>query len=949
MRKPSERDPVSDWDRLREDISGFGDLSARKSYYPELRQRLQELEEARGALAVANGQLQSVLNAATEVAIISTDRTGLITLFNRGAERMLGYGSEELVGRSTPLVFHDEREIRLRGEELSTHLGHPVEGFDVFVENARHGGSESREWTYVRRDGSHILVKLTVTPIPGGDGEFEGYLGIAEDITERKRIEQELSASRELLNTIIESIPNPIFFKDDNGVYENCNRAFSDYLGFPKERIIGSTVHDISPPELAQIYHQADLELMAQRGTQVYEAQVRYADGLLHNVILYKSAIERGNGDLRGLVGVMLDITDRIRAEEALRESEKRLRVIFDTSRAGIILVSPEGTISFANQRMAEMFGCTLDELIGTPYPDLLQPAERATGDQRMRRLITGEVDHVTTERHYLRRDGGDFWGYLSGKRLENDDGSLQSLVGIVTDITDLKTVRDSLESEKERLAVTLRSIGDGVISVDTAGRVVLLNKVAEQLCGWSQEEASGRPLAEVFPIVNETTHASIKNPVDEVLATGRIVELANHTVLVSRDGTERIIADSAAPIRDAAGAILGVVLVFRDMTQKKEIEEELFRARKLESLGVLAGGIAHDFNNLLTGILGNISMARMIVAEDHEAYPLLDRAQRASDRARDLTQQLLTFSRGGAPMKKVTSLAHLLIDSATFALRGANVRCSFAIPDELWPVEVDPGQMSQVVNNLVINADQAMPEGGVLTVRAENVPPAGRHGRRVRIEFIDAGVGIPEKYLSRIFDPYFTTKQQGSGLGLATVYSIIRNHDGEIRVSSQPGTGTVFTVELPASDIVVTTEEPDVDIHLRGGGRVLVMDDDEMVRDMAVGALKLLGYDAVACCEGEGALQLYRQAQDENDPFAVVIMDLTIPGGMGGKDTVARLLEIDPAAQVIVSSGYSNDPIVSHFADFGFCGAVNKPYSIEQLGAVLREVIAGSTGIRRV
>lgn len=819
MRKPSERDPVSDWDRLREDISGFGDLSARKSYYPELRQRLQELEEARGATAVANGQLQSVLNAATEVAIISTDRTGLITLFNRGAERMLGYGSEELVGRSTPLVFHDEREIRLRGEELSTHLGHPVEGFDVFVENARHGGSESREWTYVRRDGSHILVKLTVTPIPGGDGEFEGYLGIAEDITERKRIEQELSASRELLNTIIESIPNPIFFKDDNGVYENCNRAFSDYLGFPKERIIGSTVHDISPPELAQIYHQADLELMAQRGTQVYEAQVRYADGLLHNVILYKSAIERGNGDLRGLVGVMLDITDRIRAEEALRESEKRLRVIFDTSRAGIILVSPEGTISFANQRMAEMFGCTLDELIGTPYPDLLQPAERATGDQRMRRLITGEVDHVTTERHYLRRDGGDFWGYLSGKRLENDDGSLQSLVGIVTDITDLKTVRDSLESEKERLAVTLRSIGDGVISVDTAGRVVLLNKVAEQLCGWSQEEASGRPLAEVFPIVNETTHASIKNPVDEVLATGRIVELANHTVLVSRDGTERIIADSAAPIRDAAGAILGVVLVFRDMTQKKEIEEELFRARKLESLGVLAGGIAHDFNNLLTGILGNISMARMIVAEDHEAYPLLDRAQRASDRARDLTQQLLTFSRGGAPMKKVTSLAHLLIDSATFALRGANVRCSFAIPDELWPVEVDPGQMSQVVNNLVINADQAMPEGGVLTVRAENVPPAGRHGRRVRIEFIDAGVGIPEKYLSRIFDPYFTTKQQGSGLGLATVYSIIRNHDGEIRVSSQPGTGTVFTVELPASDIVVTTEEPDVDIHLRGEG----------------------------------------------------------------------------------------------------------------------------------
>ncbi|MRR34836.1 PAS domain S-box protein, partial [bacterium] len=641
--------------------------------------RLAEIEEAKTHLARANKRLQSVLNAATEVAIIATDRDGLITLFNSGAERMLGYGVEEVVGRVTPLAFHCDEEIRMRALELGELLGVPVTGFGVFVDNTRHGGAESREWTYFRKDGSRILVKLTVTPIPGDDGAVEGFLGIAEDVTERKRMEQELSAGRELLTSIIESIPSPIFFKDADGVYENCNRAFSEYLGISRERIIGSTVYDVAPPELAQVYHRADQELMALRGTQVYEAQVRYADGLLHDVILYKSSIERSNGELRGLVGVMHDITDRIRAEEALRESEKQLRVIFDTSQAGIILVSPGGVVTFANQRMAEMFGCTLEGLIGTSYAELLHPGERVLGDHRMRRLIAGEVDHVATERHYLRRDGSDFWGYLSGKRLEHDDGSLKALVGIITEITELKTAQDCLEGEKERLAVTLRSIGDGVISVDTAGRVMMLNRVAEQLCGWSLEEAAGRPLAEVFPIINEKTRAPLPNPVDEVLRTGRIVELANHTVLVGRDGTERIIADSAAPIRDAVGMIHGVVLVFRDMTQKKEIEEELFRARKLESLGVLAGGIAHDFNNLLTGIMGSISLARMMVADSPEAGPLLERAQRASERARDLTQQLLTFSRGGAPVKKVTSLAQLLVESATFALRGSNVRCSFA------------------------------------------------------------------------------------------------------------------------------------------------------------------------------------------------------------------------------------------------------------------------------
>ncbi|WP_298272790.1 PAS domain S-box protein [Geobacter sp.] len=625
---------------------------------------------------------------------------------------------------------------------------------------------------------------------------------------------RELHESRELLNAIIESIPNPIFFKNARGIYENCNRAFSEFLGIPKERLIGSTVYDVAPAELAAVYHRADLELMAEHGTQVYEAKVRYADGMLHDVIFYKSTILQEEGTLRGLVGVMLDITDRTCVEEALRESERQLRLIFETSQAGIILVAADGTILFANRKMAEMFGCPFEELIGSRYPDRIHPDEREAGNSLMRRLIAGEVDHVATERHYLRADGSSFWGYLSGKRLENPDGSFQSLLGIIADITELKDAR-----------------------------------------------------------------------------------------------------------------------------------EELFRARKLESLGVLAGGIAHDFNNMLTGILGNVSMARMIIPENHGAHSLLERAQKASERARDLTRQLLTFSRGGAPVKKVTSLAELIRESATFALRGSNVRCMFFISDDLWPVEADPGQFSQVVNNLVLNADQAMPDGGVVAIRAENVDKTAGEGRMVRISFEDTGIGIPGKYLSRIFDPYFSTKQQGSGLGLATVYSIVLKHGGTIRVDSQPGKGTLFVVEFPAADTALSPQEHPPAGRPHGSERILVMDDDEFILDMVDVALRLFGYRVVTCREGGEALRLYRGEMAKGTPFDAVIMDLTIPGGMGGKEAVAQLRELDPAARVIVSSGYSNDPIMAHYADYGFDGSVSKPYNVEQLGSVLREVLGTAKG----
>lgn len=370
-----------------------------------------------------------------------------------------------------------------------------------------------------------------------------------------------------------------------------------------------------------------------------------------------------------------------------------------------------------------------------------------------------------------------------------------------------------SLAAEKERLAVTLRSIGDGIITTDMGGKIVLINKIAEKLTGWIQEEAIGRPLREVFHIINEKTRLPCENPVEKVLETGGIVGLANHTALIARDGTERMLADSGAPIRDKEGKIIGVVLVFRDITEQKKMEEELLKASKLDSVGLLAGGIAHDFNNILTAILGNISLAKMDKNLD-EIFERITQAEKACLRVRDLTQQLLTFSKGGAPVKRVASIAELIRDSAIFALRGSNVRCDFSMPADLWPVEVDEGQISQVINNLVINAQQAMPAGGGIQVRCENIRVERglalplEKGEYVKISIEDHGVGIPKEYLQKIFDPYFTTKQKGSGLGLTTSYSIIKNHDGIITVESEVGVGTTFGVYLPVSKKEVFPKE---------------------------------------------------------------------------------------------------------------------------------------------
>lgn len=384
-----------------------------------------------------------------------------------------------------------------------------------------------------------------------------------------------------------------------------------------------------------------------------------------------------------------------------------------------------------------------------------------------------------------------------------------------------------------------------------------------------------------------------------------------------------------------------------KEIEERKRTEEELIRAQKLESVGILAGGIAHDFNNMIAAILGNISLAKMHVSTADKIFTYLADAENVCMRTCDLTNQLITFSKGEKPVKKTFSVGALVKSAARFSLSGSNVHCEFHMPSDLWPVEVDEGQMRQVIHNIVVNACDAMPEGGIIDIFGENITVGAegdfplREGRFVKVSIQDHGAGISKDNLSKIFDPYFTTKtrnnRKGMGLGLAICYSIINKHEGHIAVESEEGNGATFHIYLPASLKEGKKEEKPV----AGNGKILIMDDEEPVRLITGEFLRHIGYEVELVKNGEEALSLYKKAKEANQHFDVVILDLTVPGGMGGKNAIKKLLEIDPGVKGILASGYSDDPIMQDFSNHGFVGAIAKPYAFDHLHELIKKVMS--------
>lgn len=517
------------------------------------------------------------------------------------------------------------------------------------------------------------------------------------------------------------------------------------------------------------------------------------------------------------------------------------------------------------------------------------------------------------------------------------------------SEIDERRRVEEALAAEKDRLAITLRSIGDGVVATDCVGRITLFNAVAEQLTGVSSGNAIGKPIGDVLQLrrAGDTPWIDL---VGLALRDSEPAPFGGDFVLIGNDGYERLIECGSAPIRDKQSRVVGVVFVFRDVTERRRAAEELLKASKQESISLLAGGIAHDFNNILTAIIGNISFVRSCGPELGELEVPLRQAEEAAIRASELTRQLASFAKGGVSSRRAAHLGEIIRDTTTFVLHGSKVLSTVDVPEDLWPVKVDVVQISQAIQNIALNAVQAMPHGGTLDVRAANVDPYSatqlglRSARYVEVSIRDTGVGIPAKDLPRIFEPYYTTKKSGSGLGLAVAYSIVRRHEGEIRVQSTPGQGTTFRIYLPAAEEQPVPQPSKPEEPVPGQGRILVMDDEEAIRMLATAALTRLGYEVETAADGAEAVELYRKALTQNRPFSAVILDLTVRGGMGGGEAIRRLRDLDHNVKAIVSSGYSEDAIMAKYREHGFVAAVEKPYRLQELSRVLQEVLAANT-----
>ena len=496
------------------------------------------------------------------------------------------------------------------------------------------------------------------------------------------------------------------------------------------------------------------------------------------------------------------------------------------------------------------------------------------------------------------------------------------------------------LSESEERYRILFNRANDALfvhhlITDVIPGQFVEVNDTACQMLGYSREELLQ------LSILNISSQESLGDvlSISDRLRTEK--QVIFETTCLTKTG-RRIPVEISAHLFDFKGQY-AVLSIIRDITERKRVEDELQKSQKLESLGVLAGGIAHDFNNLLTAIMGNLSLAKIYAQSIHNALTVLTSAERVCQQAKRLTQQLITFSRGGEPIKKALSISKLLREAVPLALSGTRTKYELSFPDNLWLAEVDEGQMNQVINNLMINADQSMPEGGLVEVCAENVTVGAKeklslkNGRYIKITVKDRGIGIPEKYLQKIFDPYFTTKSEGSGLGLAVTYSIIKKHNGCIKVESRTGAGTTFHIYIPASEREpFTGEEIAEEKILHGRGKILLMDDQKSIRDTVGDILTYLGYKVEFAEDGSEAIALYKHARESGQDFDAVILDLTVPDGMGGKETIQKLREIDPEVKAIVTSGYSHDPVMSEYQTYGFRGVVNKPYEIKEISRVL-------------
>ena len=657
---------------------------------------------------------------------------------------------------------------------------------------------------------------------------------------------------------------------------------------------------------------------------------------------------------LNFVAGHIALIVERKRAEEALRESEARYRSLIETSPDAIILTDLEGNLLMANQEAARLLGVdSVEELLSGEVNafDLIAPEDRQRSIANVRKTL--EERGVRAEYKVLRMDGGTFPAEMNVSLIRDAEGKPEAFIGVVRDITGRREAEEVIRQSEENLATTLDSIGDAVIATDEDGKVVRMNPVAETLTGWKTNEAAGRDLAEIFRVVDEGGEP-LESPVEGVIREGKVVELAEHTELVSLDGTERRITHSAAPIRGRDGVINGVVLVFRDVTESYKLQKQLQQSQKMEAIGQLAGGIAHDFNNLLTVIQGNADLGLMKTESDSTLRKEFEEIRKTARRASELTHQILAYSRRLILSPKIIDLNDVIasMDSMLRRIIGEDVILRTVGGEGLWNVKADPTQLEQVIVNLAVNGRDAMPKGGKLTIETANVEldesyakthPVSIAGPYVMLSVSDTGCGMSEEVKKNIFEPFYTTKIEGrgTGLGLSTVYGIVKQSGGYIFVYSELGKGTCFKVYMPrvmGEAEEIATEEAQ-DQRLEGSETILVVEDEDEVREMTARILEEYGYSTIKAGSGKEALKACKRMKDEID---MLLTDVVMPE-MSGGEVAEAICRIFPNVKVLFMSGYAENAIVHHGELKPGTPYINKPFGTVELARKVRRVLDGS------
>jgi two-component system CheB/CheR fusion protein len=870
-------------------------------------------------LSIAKEFSENIVETAKTI-VVTLDVNGKIITVNRHTEQCTGYKREEIIGKNWFDIFVP---VRLHKEIKPLH--------QKVID--RESSVKLHENPILTRDGSELIINWSNSVLRDSSGQIWATLSIGMDVTEHREAEMALIESEEKYRRLVETSQDCIWQCDSEGRYTYLNPAWETILGYPLEDMYEKKFTEFQSPDAAARDLEEFSRILQGHVSREYETVYLSRSGDEKHLMFNTVAVYDSAGRTTGARGTAHDITE-------WKTAEQKYRLLFNEMLDGFahheIICNEEGKpVNYRflsiNPALEKQTGLKASELIGKTvfdiYPDFDQSWIHIYGKV----ALTGEPASF----EFYFPELSKYFNITAFRPAP------KQFACIFNDITEQKKVEHALQESINRFDQLTLQTRTFIWEVNADGLYTFVSPVVKQVLGYSPEEIVNK--MHFYDLLPENNREQYKKDIFTIFeAKGQLLDFQN--LAVTRDGQQVFLSTYGTPVLQNDGRLIGYRGGNTDITERKnaeairqQFEQQQQQTQRLESLGILAGGIAHDFNNLLGGIFGFIDLA-IDECRGTRASQYLTTALATIDRARSLTQQLLTFSKGGAPVQSIGPLFPHVKETIQFALSGSNISCLYDIQKELWLCNFDKNQIGQVIDNIVINAQQAMPSGGIIELTARNVRfaesehPVLAQGEYVKLSIKDYGIGIPKEMLSKIFDPFFTTKAKGHGLGLATCYSIINRHHGSIEVQSQPGKGTTFHIYLPASNDPAIQKQTEIPEKHEGKGIFIVMDDEEVIRLTIEGMLTSFGYTVISFENGKDVIAWYTDALKKQEPVRGMIFDLTIPGGMGGKETINEIRKFDKNIPVFVSSGYADDPVMAHPDEYGFTASICKPFRMSDL-----------------